>query len=37
VLKYYKRQGKLVSVDGMQPIADVTRQIGAAIDGKSPR
>jgi len=37
VLEYYKRQGKLVSVDGMQPIADVTRQIGAAIDGKSPR
>jgi adenylate kinase len=37
LLEYYKRQGKLVSVDGMQPIADVTRQIGAAIDSKAPR
>jgi adenylate kinase len=35
LLEYYKRQGKLVSVDGMQPIAEVTRQIGAAIDGKA--
>jgi adenylate kinase len=37
LLEYYKRQGKLVSVDGMQPIADVTRQIGAAIDAKARR
>lgn len=37
LLEYYKRQGKLVSVDGMQPIGDVTRQIGAAIDAKAPR
>jgi adenylate kinase len=35
LLEYYKRQGKLVSVDGMQPIAEVTRQIGAAIDSKA--
>jgi adenylate kinase len=37
LLEYYKRQGKLMSVDGMQPIADVTRQIGAAIDAKARR
>ncbi len=37
LLEYYKRQGKLVSVDGMQPIAEVTRQIGAAIDAAAPR
>jgi adenylate kinase len=36
LLEYYKRQGKLVSVDGMQPIAEVTRRIGAAIDSKAP-
>jgi adenylate kinase len=35
LLEFYKRQGKLVSVDGMQPIAEVTRQIGAAIDSKA--
>ena len=35
LLEYYERQGKLVSVDGMQPIAEVTRQIGAAIDSKA--
>ena len=37
LLEYYKRQDKLVTVDGMQPIAEVTRQIGAAIDAKSRR
>jgi adenylate kinase len=37
LLEYYKRQGKLVSVDGMQPIADVSRQIAAALDSKAPR
>jgi adenylate kinase len=36
LLEFYKRQGKLVSVDGMQPIAEVTRQIGVAIDAKAP-
>jgi adenylate kinase len=35
LLEYYRRQGKLVSVDGMQPIGDVTRQIGTAIDAKA--
>jgi adenylate kinase len=32
LIAFYKGQGKLVSVDGMAPIADVTRQIAAAID-----
>jgi adenylate kinase len=35
LLEYYQRQGKVVTVDGMQPIAEVTRQIGAAIDAKA--
>ncbi len=35
LLEYYKRQGKVVTVDGMQPIVEVTRQIGAAIDAKA--
>lgn len=32
LLEYYKRQGKLVSVDGMAPIENVTRAIAAVID-----
>ena len=35
LLEYYKRQGKVVTVDGMQPIVEVTRQIGVAIDAKA--
>jgi adenylate kinase len=35
LLEYYKRQGKVITVDGMQPIVEVTRQIGAAIDAKA--
>ena len=35
LLEYYKRQGKVVTVDGMKPIVEVTRQIGAAIDAKA--
>jgi len=33
LLDYYRRQGKLVTVDGMAPIAEVTRAISAVIDG----
>jgi adenylate kinase len=32
LLEYYGAQGKVRSVDGMTPIADVTRAIAAAID-----
>jgi adenylate kinase len=33
LLDYYRAQGKLRTVDGMAPIAEVTRQIAAALDG----
>jgi adenylate kinase len=32
LIGYYKAQGKLQSLDGMAPIDEVTRQIGAALD-----
>jgi adenylate kinase len=32
LLAYYGKQGKVVTVDGMAPIADVTRDIAAALD-----
>ncbi len=32
LVDYYRRQGKVVSVDGMAPIAEVTRVIAAALD-----
>jgi adenylate kinase len=32
LIEFYKDQGKLVSVDGMAPIAEVTKAIAAAID-----
>lgn len=32
VIDYYRQQGKLVSVDGMAQIGEVTRQIAAAIN-----
>ena len=32
LLEYYKRQGKLTTVDGMAPIEDVTKAIAAIID-----
>ena len=31
LLDYYRRQGKLVTVDGMAPIAEVTKAISAAL------
>lgn len=33
LLDYYGKQGKVVAVDGMAPIADVTKAIAAALDG----
>lgn len=32
LLDYYGKQGKVVTIDGMAPIADVTKQIAAALD-----
>ena len=34
LLAYYGKQGKVVTVDGMAPIADVTKQIAVALDRK---
>jgi adenylate kinase len=33
LIGYYKAQGKLKTVDGMAPVADVTRQIAQNLDG----
>jgi adenylate kinase len=33
LLEYYKKQGKLVTVDGMAPIDEVTKAIAAVVDG----
>ena len=35
LLDYYGKQGKVVTVDGMAPIEDVTNAIASIIDGKS--
>jgi adenylate kinase len=35
LIAYYKAQGKVVTVDGMAPIADVTQAISNAIDSKT--
>jgi len=35
LLDYYGKQGKVVTVDGMAPIEDVTSAIARIIDGKS--
>jgi adenylate kinase len=32
LLPYYRRQGKLHSIDGMLPVADVARQIASILD-----
>jgi adenylate kinase len=37
LLDYYGKQGKLVTIDGMAPIADVTRHIAAALDAVATR
>lgn len=34
LLDYYGRQGKVTTLDGMAPIAEVTRQIAAVLDKK---
>lgn len=34
LLAYYGKQGKVVTVDGMAPIADVTKEIAVALDRK---
>jgi adenylate kinase len=34
LLDYYGKQGKVTTLDGMAPIADVTRAIAAALDKK---
>lgn len=34
LLEYYAKQGKVRSVDGMAPIADVTRSIASVIDAQ---
>jgi adenylate kinase len=34
LLEYYAKQGKVRSVDGMAPIADVTRSIASVIDSQ---
>ena len=35
LLDYYGRQGKVLTIDGMMPIADVTTAIAAALDAKA--
>jgi adenylate kinase len=35
LLEYYGRQGKVVTIDGMAPIGEVTRAIAAALDAKA--
>jgi adenylate kinase len=37
LLDFYREQGKLVTVDGMQPIPEVTRKIGEAIEAKTKK
>lgn len=37
VLPYYRRQNKIRTVDGMQPIDEVTAQIERALQGPPPR
>jgi adenylate kinase len=34
LIGYYRAQGKLKTVDGMAPVADVTRQIATILEGK---
>ena len=33
LIEYYKKQGKLVTVNGMAPIDEVTKAIAAVVDG----
>jgi adenylate kinase len=34
LIDFYRKQGKLVTLDGMAPIEEVTEQINRALDGK---
>jgi adenylate kinase len=34
LLDYYGKQGKIVSVDGMAPIEEVTRAVAAVVDSR---
>ena len=34
LIEYYKKQGKLITLDGMAPITEVTAQIDGALKGK---
>jgi adenylate kinase len=34
LVEFYKKQGKVVTVDGMAPVDDVTRAIASALDAK---
>jgi len=36
LLDYYTKQGKVVTVDGMAPIADVTKAIAAIVESRGP-
>jgi adenylate kinase len=36
LIEYYKRQGKLATVDGMAPIDEVTKAIAAVLDRAGP-
>ncbi|MBI3677672.1 MAG: adenylate kinase [Proteobacteria bacterium] len=36
LLAFYDKQGKVVTIDGMAPIGEVTKAIAGAIDGRSP-
>jgi adenylate kinase len=37
LLEYYDKQGKVVAIDGMAPISEVTRQIAAELDRRLGR
>jgi adenylate kinase len=37
LVEFYKKQGKVVGVDGMAPIDDVTAAIAKAIEAKDPK
>lgn len=37
LIEYYRKQGKLVTVDGMAPIEEVTKAIAAVVDGAGRR
>ena len=36
LIDFYSKQGKVVTIDGMQPVASVTKQIADVLDAKRP-